>query len=164
MCSRERRTKIQATARPDYLWPEIWSTMSKSAQKKERKNGQWRSQSSITLEDWEAFFLEKPKVDNARKLRGICFIDPGRRRERSHQKREEKVGDSYGGGNALQNGEQRSVWRSCGNLKREWWIQQKSKRQSMRASWKLMNPRESGWISLHQKIMKITSQVKDTIW
>ena len=24
-----------------------------------------------------------------------------------------------------------------------------------------MNPRESGWISLHQKIIKITSQVKD---
>ena len=81
----------------------------KQRRRRKRKNGQWRSQSSITLEDWEAFFLEKPKVDNARRLRGICFIDPGRRRERSPQKREEKVGDSYGGGNALQNGEQRSA-------------------------------------------------------
>ena len=31
MWSRERRTKIQATARPNYLWPENWSGMSNSS-------------------------------------------------------------------------------------------------------------------------------------
>ena len=31
----ERRlTKIQAATRPDHLWPEVWSDMSKAAQKK----------------------------------------------------------------------------------------------------------------------------------
>ena len=45
MWSRERRTKIQATARPDYLLPEIWSGVSKATQKKEKQ-------------EWE---VEKPK-------------------------------------------------------------------------------------------------------
>ena len=57
--------------------PEIWSGMSNAAQKKEK-------------EDWA---MEKLKVDNARRLRGIYFIDPedGEREKRSHQKREEKL-------------------------------------------------------------------------
>ena len=40
--------------------------MSKAAQKKEK-------------EEWA---MEKPKLDNARRLRGVCFIDPGRWRDR----------------------------------------------------------------------------------
>ena len=50
-----RHTKIQATTRLDFLWPEIWSGMSKAAQKKEKQ--QWA--------------IEKPKLDNGRKLGGI---------------------------------------------------------------------------------------------
>ena len=53
-------TKIQATTRPDYVWPEIWSGMSKAAEKKEKQ-------------EWT---IEKPKLDNARKLRDIYFIKP----------------------------------------------------------------------------------------
>ena len=45
----ERLTKLQATARPDFLWPA-----------REARTGLSRSQ----------------KVDNARKLRGIYFMDP----------------------------------------------------------------------------------------
>ena len=30
-------TKWQATSRPDHLWPEMWSKMSKSAQRKEKQ-------------------------------------------------------------------------------------------------------------------------------
>ena len=52
-----RLAKIQATARPDYLWPEIWSGRSKAAKKKEKQ-------------EWA---VEKPKLDNARKLKGISF-------------------------------------------------------------------------------------------
>ena len=49
---------LQATTRPDHLWPEIWSGMSEAAQRKEKSiNG-----------------LSKKKVDNARKLRGIYFV------------------------------------------------------------------------------------------
>ena len=52
-------TEIQATTRPDYLWPEIWVGMSKAAKKMEKQ-------------EW---VVEKPKLDNARQLRDIFFID-----------------------------------------------------------------------------------------
>ena len=32
-----RLTKIQATTRPENLWPEVWSKMGKAAQKKEKQ-------------------------------------------------------------------------------------------------------------------------------
>ena len=51
---------MQATTRLDYLRPGIWSCMSQAAQKKEKH--QWT--------------IEKPKLDDARKLRGIYVIDP----------------------------------------------------------------------------------------
>ena len=47
-------------ARPDCLWPETWSGMSKAAQKKEK----------------HPWAVEKPKLNNSRKLGGIFFIDP----------------------------------------------------------------------------------------
>ena len=52
--------KMQATTTPDQLWPEIWSSMSKAAQRKEKQ--QWA--------------IEKPKLKKCEKLRGIDFIDP----------------------------------------------------------------------------------------
>ena len=55
-----RLTKIQATTRPRYLLPEIWIGVSEAAKKKEKQ-------------EWA---MEKPKLDNARKLRGIYFIAP----------------------------------------------------------------------------------------
>ena len=60
MWSWERLTKRQATSRPDHLWPELWRGMSKNAELREKHK-------------WA---IEKPKLDNARKLRGIYFIDP----------------------------------------------------------------------------------------
>ena len=48
------------TSRPDTLWPEIWNDMSDASKRKERQKQA----------------IEKPKIDNARKLRGIYFIDP----------------------------------------------------------------------------------------
>ena len=45
---------------PDHLWPEIWKTMGKNTKLKE--NQKWST--------------EKLHLDNARKLRGIYFIDP----------------------------------------------------------------------------------------
>ena len=55
-----RLTEKQTTSRPDYLWPEIWKDMSEAGQRKEKHK-------------WA---VEKPNLDNARKLRGICFTDP----------------------------------------------------------------------------------------
>ena len=58
--SGERLTKRQATSRPDHLWPELWRGMARNA--KLREKHKWA--------------IEKPKLDNARRLRGIYFIDP----------------------------------------------------------------------------------------
>ena len=58
--SGERLTRKQLTSRPDHLWPELWKSMGKNAKLKEKQK-------------WSE---EKIHLDNARKLRGICFIDP----------------------------------------------------------------------------------------
>ena len=60
MWSGGRLTKRQATSRPDHLWPELLRGMSKNAKLREKQK--WAT--------------EKPKLDNARRLRGIYFIDP----------------------------------------------------------------------------------------
>ena len=59
MWSGGRLTKRQSTSRPDHLWPELWRGMSKNGELKEKQN-------------WA---IEKPKLDNARRLRGIYFIE-----------------------------------------------------------------------------------------
>ena len=58
--SGERLTRKQQTSRPDDLWPEMWKFMSDAAKKKAKQR-------------WA---IEKPKLDNARQLRGIFFIEP----------------------------------------------------------------------------------------
>ena len=60
MWSGGRLTKIQTTTRPDHVWPEVWTELGKAAQNREKQ-------------EWAK---EKPKLDNARRLRGIYFIDP----------------------------------------------------------------------------------------
>ena len=60
MWSGERLTKVQTTTRPDHVWPEVWSKIGKAAQNREKQE----------MEN------EKPKLDNARRLRGIYFVDP----------------------------------------------------------------------------------------
>ena len=57
---RGRLTRKQLTSRPDHLWPELWKSMGKNAKLKEKQK--WAE--------------EKIHLDNARKLRGIYFIDP----------------------------------------------------------------------------------------
>ena len=60
MWSEERLTRKQLTSRPDHFWPELWKSMGKHAKLKEKQK--WSN--------------EKLHLENARKLRGICFIDP----------------------------------------------------------------------------------------
>ena len=55
-----RLTKRQATFGPYHLWPELWRGLAINA--KLREKHKWA--------------IEKPKLDNARRLRGIYFIDP----------------------------------------------------------------------------------------
>ena len=58
--SGERLTKRQVTSRPKHLWPELWIKLGRNAKLKEKHK--WSN--------------EKPKLENARRLRGIYFIDP----------------------------------------------------------------------------------------
>ena len=60
MWSGWRLTRKQLTSRPDHLWPELWKSMGKNAKLKEKQK-------------WSE---EKIHLENARKLRGIYFIDP----------------------------------------------------------------------------------------
>ena len=61
MWSGRRLTRKQLTSRPDHLWPELWKSMGKHAK----------------LKDKQKWSEEKLHLENARKLRGIYFIDPG---------------------------------------------------------------------------------------
>ena len=56
----ETDKKAGNTSRPDHLRPELWIKLGRNAKLRERQK-------------WS---LEKPKLDDARKLRGIYFIDP----------------------------------------------------------------------------------------
>ena len=58
MWSGERLTKVRTTARPDHVWPEVWSKIGKAAQNREKQ--EWKN--------------EKAELDNARPLRGSYFI------------------------------------------------------------------------------------------
>ena len=69
MWSRERLTKRKATSRTDHLWPELWTKLGRNAQLREKQK----------------LSIEKPKFDNARRLRGIYFIYPEDKRvQRNH--------------------------------------------------------------------------------
>ena len=58
--SGKRLTRKQNTSRPYDIWPDMWTSMS-DASKKKAKQG------------WA---IEKPILDNGRRLRGIFFIEP----------------------------------------------------------------------------------------
>ena len=59
-CSGERLTRKQTTSRRDTVWPDMWKHMSDAAKSKAKQR-------------WA---IEKPKLDNARQLRGIFSIEP----------------------------------------------------------------------------------------
>ena len=52
-----RLTRIQATTRPDHVWPEVWTKIGNAAQNRETRNVQ----------------KKLPKLDNARRLRGFLL-------------------------------------------------------------------------------------------
>ena len=58
--SRERLTRKQTTSRPGNVWPDLWEHVSDAAEKNAKQKRT----------------IEKPKLDNARQLRGIFVIEP----------------------------------------------------------------------------------------
>ena len=55
----ERLTRKQTSSRLDNVWPDIWKHMSDASKRKEKQK-------------WA---IEKPKLDDARKSRGVFFIE-----------------------------------------------------------------------------------------
>ena len=94
----------QLTSRPDHLWPELWKSMGKHAKLKEKQK-------------WSE---EKLHLENARKLRGIYFIDPEDTEFKETIKNaRKKLENTSGSRYALQDQQEQSkLW--------EWWIQQNS--------------------------------------
>ena len=58
-------THEETTSRPHNVWPDLWKHMSDAAKSKAKQK-------------WA---IEKPKLENARRLRGIFFIEPNVRRK-----------------------------------------------------------------------------------
>ena len=58
--SRRRLTRKQTTSRPGNAWPDMWKHMSDASKRKEKQK-------------WA---VEKPQLDDARRLRGIFFVEP----------------------------------------------------------------------------------------
>ena len=85
MWSGERLTKRQATSRPDHFWPELWRGLT--------RNARWREKHRWTI--------DKPKLDNATRLRGIYFI-VRTWSSRKPKKCKEKIGYANGSSYALQ--------------------------------------------------------------
>ena len=69
--SGERLARKQTTSRPDNVSPDMWKHMSDAAKSKSKQK----------------CAIEKPKVDNARRLRGIFFIELDDEEFKHHEKR-----------------------------------------------------------------------------
>ena len=69
--ARERLTNIQTTSRPDNIWPEVWSKMSKTS-------ASMQNNRSKTVNDKPSRNGKEKnhKLDAARRVRGICYMAP----------------------------------------------------------------------------------------
>ena len=94
MWSGGRLTKRQATSRPDHLWPEHWKGMARNVELREKHK-------------WS---IDKPKLDNARRLRGIYFIDPEDMEFKEIIKNARKIGNTNGSSHALQDLQEKQAW------------------------------------------------------
>ena len=108
---RVRLTKVQTSTRRHHVWLEVWTNLSNEAQKREK-------------EDWAN---ERPKLENARRKRGIYFIAPeGKEHEETIKKCEEQVGSADGSCHAAQE-EEPKPFVLAGNCSSSWSTRQRSK-------------------------------------
>ena len=144
----ERRlTKRQATSRPDHLWPELWRGVSKNAKLREKQK-------------WA---IEKPKLDNARRLRGIYFIDPEDKEFKETIKNARKK---------LETPMAPAMPCKISKNISMWWLMVNPIRsnQKLRVFWKPVNPQDCVWESLYRNMMRtilqemVTIHCSITIW
>ena len=133
MWSGVRLTRKQLTSRPDNLWSELWKSMGKHAKLKEKQK-------------WSE---EKLHLENARKLRGIYFIDPEDTEfketiKNARKKLETSVAPAM----------------PCKIMKIVGVVHPTKLRQNLRVFWKLMNPQECVWEIRYRIIMKTILQEK----
>ena len=141
MWSGGKLTKRQATSRPYHSWPELWRGKARNA--KLREKYKWA--------------IEKPKLDNARRLRGIYFIDPEDMEfkeiiETARRKLETPMAPAmpcarYARKTSMERPEARLIISSL----------------NLRVSWKPVNPQECVRKNLYQNIMRTILQEKGTI-
>ena len=138
MWSWERLTRKQLTSRPDHLWPEFWEKMGKKAKLKEKQK-------------WSH---EELHLDNARKLRGIYFIDLEDRESKETIK------------NARKNLETPLLLRPA-KLSRAirivGMVRPIKSKQNLRVFWKLVNLQDCVWENHCRLIMKSKLQEKEII-
>ena len=133
MWSGEGLTRKQLTSRPDHLWPELCKSMEKHAKLKEKQK--WSN--------------EKLHLENARKLRGIYFIDPEDKEFKETIKNaRKKLETSVAPAMPCE-----IMKKNCGsggsnNIKNKTW----------HVFWKPMNLRDCAWESHYQIIMKTILQ------
>ena len=131
--SGERLTRKQLTSRPDYLWPELWKSMGKHAKLKEKQK-------------WSE---EKIHLENARKLRGIYFIDPEDTEFKETIKNARKKLET-----SVAPAMPCKIVKNCGSGASN------KIRQNLRVFWKLMNVRECVWEIRYRIITKTILQEK----
>ena len=139
MWSGGRLTRKQLTSRPDHLWPELWKSMGKNAKLKEKHK--WSN--------------EKLHLENARKLRGIYFIDPEDEEFKETIKNARKKLETPMAPAMLCKIIKSN--KNCGSG-----ASIKSK-QNLRVFWKLVNLQDCVWENDCRHIMKTISQEKETI-
>ena len=136
-----RLTKGQTSARPDHVWPEVWSNIGKAAQNREKQ--EWKN--------------EKPKLDNARRLTGVFFVGPDDQGHKETLKNARRnIGKAHGSSHAVQ--EESSNHHHEGGCKQE--SHKRSPKRSMVVQWNLMNPHGNEWKNLQSQNRKIALQVK----
>ena len=140
MWSGRRLTKRQATSRPDHLWPELWTKLGRNAMLKERQK---RSH-------------EKPKLDNARRFRGIYFIDPEDKEFKETIRKARK--------NWKHQRLALCLARHARKARKERTVARLMiSSQNLRVSWKPVNPPDCIWENLYRIIMKTILQEEGTI-
>ena len=135
MWSGERLTRKQLTSRLDHLWPELWIKMGRNAKLKEKQK----------------LSNEKPKLDNARRLREIYFIDPEDKEFKETIKNaRKKLETPMAPAMPCKTSKKVSMERPVARLMRS--------NQNLRVFWKSVNPQDCVWKNLYRIIMRTILQ------
>ena len=134
MWSWVRLTRRQLTSRPDHLRPELWIKLGRNAELKESN--------------------AKPKLDNARRLRGISFIDLRTRNSKKPFKMLEKLETPMAPAMPCKTSRKSEHGVTRGKTM--------SSNHNLLVFWKPVNPQDCVWENLFRIIMRTTVQERVT--